>query len=405
MSGFDNTVNYKKDLWLIVGALMILFSSITGFFQLNQLFYYGAISLFGLIIISKGRIRFGNASVLFLIFVCVISLLFNDVPSYFRAWQRFGVYVYILLIMGPLFISDVSCIIKSKLFIYIWLFTSILSIGSFFCYYLGINFFKINGRELELGVGTFGGLMNHSMALGPMSALSTIFLFVLATLNKTKAKFLFYTAAVLCVGACFLSASRAAVGAVVIGCLYALASINKNNLSRTFKVLFILLTVGALTFPIWGGVTELVVQKQEMNNDMGSAIASREEKYEARIEEFKSSPICGIGYSTVNPELDYVNFENGQIEPGSSWLAIASMTGILGLLVMVPLCIFSLKKARKIKDEFWRGTLSGMMIFYILHMAVEGYIFAPKSYLSLFFWLILSVIECRLYLENNKSFD
>ena len=395
-------LNFKQDFWPIVLSLMILFSSITGFFQLNQLFYYGAIAVFGLIFISKGGIRFGNAYIIFLIIACIISLLLNDVPDYFKSWQRLGIYTFMLFIMSPLLISRCSVVLKSKLFLYIWLITSILSILSFFCYYIGINFFTINGKELELGVGTFGGLMNHSMVLGPSSALSTIFLFVLGLLNKTKRKFYYYTATLLSLGACFLSASRAAVGASVIGCLVAIAAINKNHLSRTFKIIFIIVTIGALTFPIWGGVTELVVQKHEKNKEMGSTIASREEKYDARIEEFMSSPICGIGYCAVNPQLDYVNYENGQIEPGSSWLAIASMTGILGLLIMIPLCISSIRKARSIKDDFWRGTLSGMMVFYMLHMIVEGYIFAPKSYLSLIFWLLVSVIDGRVYLEKKQ---
>ena len=401
MNELNILVNYKKDFWPIAIALLVLFSSITGFFLLNQLYYYIAVAACGIIIFKKGGVRLGNVSVLLLIIACIISLLFNNVPSFFRAWQRLGVYIFILFMISPLLISKDAVILKSKLFIYIWLISSILSIGSFFCYYLGINLFIVNGTELALGAGTFGGLMNHSMALGPSSALSTIFLFVLALLNKTQAKRYYYIAALLSLGACFLSASRAAVGASVVGCIFALASINKNNLSRSFKVLFVIVSIAAITFPIWGGVTDLVMQKQEINKEMGGTMASREEKYAARIEEFESSPIWGIGYCTINPQLDNVNRENGQIEPGSSWLAIASMTGILGLMVMIPLCISSLKKARRIKDDFWRGVLSGMLVFYILHMAVEGYIFAPKSYLSLLFWLLLSVIDGCTLLEKN----
>lgn len=401
MDEFNGLTNYKKDFWPIIIALLILFTSITGFYLLNPLFYYVAAAICGILIFSHGRLRLGNKLILLLIMACVISLLINDVPSYFRAWQRLGVYVFILFMISPLLINREAVVLKSKLFIYIWLISSILSIGSFFCYYLGVNFFKMNGSELELGVGTFGGLMNHSMALGPSSALSAIFLFVIGLVSKNKFKYFYYIAAILCLGACFLSSSRAAVGASVAGCLFALASVNKNRLSRTFKVLMIIFAVGAITFPIWGGVTDLVMQKQEMNMEMGGTMASREDKYEARLKEFIASPFFGIGYCTVDPRLDNVNSKNGQIEPGSSWLAIASMTGVLGLLAMIPLCISSVFKARKIKDDFWRGVLSGMMLFYILHMAVEGYIFAPKSYLNLIFWLVVAIIDGRLYYERK----
>jgi hypothetical protein len=395
MNEYNIQVNYKKDFWPIVIALLIIFSSITGFFSLNQYFYIGAIALCGVIAFNKGKLEMGNKYIPALIIVCILSILFNDVPSYFRAWQRLGIYTIMLFIMSPLLISRDSYMLKTKIFIYIWYFTSILSIGSFFCYYLGINYFKIGSTLQGVNVGTFSGLMNHSMALGPMSGLSTIFLFVHALLNK-KNKAYYYIAAILCLGACFVSASRAAVGATIVGCVVALSIINRNNISRTYRILLIIVAISSATFPIWGGVTDFVVEKQEINKEQGGTSFSRDVKFDARLKEFNISPLYGIGFCTIDPTLDEVNYSDGQIEPGSSWLAIASMTGVLGLLVMIPLCISSLKKARRIKDDYWRGILFGMLMFYIIHMTVEGYIYAPMSYLSLFFWMIIAVIDGEL---------
>ena len=124
-----------------------------------------------------------------------------------------------------------------------------------------------------------------------------------------------------------------------------------------------------------------------------SSFYSREIKFTARILEFKSSPIIGIGYNVINPQYDFVEESTGQIEPGSSWLAVASMTGVIGLFVFLGICSRGLKRAWRIKSPFVSSLLGGMLVFFFIHMIAEGYIFAPGSFLALLFWLIIAVVD------------
>ena len=377
----------------IVVSLLIVFSSITGFYRINDYYYFIALAISGLGIYLFRKFGSVDRDILLLIIVCIISLLINNPPFYFRAWQRLGAYTLMLFVISPLVCSYYSTQYRKALFNSFWMFCTLLSIGSFISYFLGINFFVRLGEELEIGVGTFSGLMSHSMILGPIAGMATIFTFIHVVTSRSKIRLLYSVAAILCLGACLLSASRAAVGSTLAGCIFSLFIIYRKRLTKLYSIILVVVTIGCATFPIWGGITDLVIQKQERNESMGSAFFSRERKFAARLSEFKSSPIIGIGFCTIDPEYDGVDRSNGQIEPGSSWLAVASMTGTIGFIFFLLIYVKSFLRVTKLKDVYWKGVLCGMLVFFFFHMIVEGYIFAPRSVLSLLFWLIVAIIE------------
>ena len=329
-----DVLKLHKDGLLKIMAIVLVLSTISGFFHFGVL-YYIILGLFGLMLIvlmlTKGDVVYFRV-IIFLV-ICAFSLIINNPPAIFKAWNRLGVYVLLLFVVSPMVSNALVNVKRRKILFYIMDVCILLSVLSFFCYFLGINLFVRRGEVLEIGMGTFSGLMNHSMVLGPISGLSSVVLlsYCLCEINGRK-RILYIAATICCLGSCLFSASRIAVGAVIVGSVFTLYQRFRYSLTKFTTVLLAVLALGGITFPIWGGATDLLVQKQQSNIEMGgSLMSSREVKIDARIEEFKSSPIIGIGFATADPSLDYVNMENGQIEPGSSWLAILSMTGILGL--------------------------------------------------------------------------
>lgn len=397
MNSIISVFDFRRDALLKIVAWLLVFSSITGGILLSQPFYFFAVGLLGVLIFAKGGVRFSNVGVLLLLIACVISLIVNHPPSFFKAWNRLGVYTLILVVVSPLFYSDYAVSLRLKVLLYFLYIGVILSVGSFFAYFLGINLFERQGEMLEIGAGTFSGLMNHSMALGPISALSAILLFAFIVIPNGKAKkpsrkAVLISLFVFCCGACLLAASRIALVGLVLGVLVVLFVSSRDNLAKAFRMIILVLFIAGVTYPVWGRFTAFVIQKQEGNTAQGSIFYSREDKFAARIYEFRSSPIVGIGYCVADPDFTGVNVTNGRVEPGSSWLAIASMTGILGLLAFLPLCFAALIKVWKIRDTLVCGILAGMLLFFFVHMIAEGYIYAPKSCFSLLFWLIISSI-------------
>jgi hypothetical protein len=396
-----DVLKLRKDGFVKILGIFLTLSSIAGFFHYGVLYYF-TLGMFGLMVIyelMKKGIKTNSYIIVFLA-ICALSLIVNDTLPVFNAWGRLGVYILVLFVVSPMFSNPSVGTKRTKLLMYVMDVCIILSVLSFFAYFLGINLFVRLGEQLEIGVGSFSGLMNHSMVLGPISGLSSVVLLSYCLWEKNKRLRVVYIVALFCcLGSCLLASSRIAVAAAIVGCVFVLFLRFRSSLTKFSIVLLLIVGIAGITFPIWGGLTDFLVEKQQDNIELGgSMMYSRENKINARIAEFKSSPIVGIGFATVNPQLDKVDFSNGRIEPGTSWLAILSMTGLLGMTVFLLICFYTLKKVLSAQNMFFSCALGGMFVFYLAHLAAEGYIMAPRSFLNMLFWLILGAI----YSENRN---
>jgi len=391
----------RSTVILLISVFLVI-SSVAGFFHYGVLYYFllGFLALMFLFQ-SNLNVGWGIPTIAFFLFICAFSLIANDPPAYFNAWNRFFVYTLVVLIVSPLITNMSIGKIRSQVFYYSLCTLAALSVGSFFAYYLGINMFVRDGSELEIGVGTFSGLMNHSMVLGPFAAISAVFLFGQFLFEQRRfLRFLFLCSSIFCMGASLLASSRIAVLAGIASVIILILRYFKGNLTKSLSLFLVIIVIATASFPIWAPFTDFVVAKNEANIVEGSVLYSRQRKITARITEFKSSPLFGIGFCTVDPRYDVVQVSNGQIEPGSSWLAVLSMTGILGLIAFSSVCIKAFKQAWNTKDRRKASVLSAILFFYLVHMLAEGYIMAPRSFLGMFFWLLIGTINAS-YLEEE----
>jgi O-antigen ligase len=400
--------SFKKDFLLIVIAVAVTLVSIAGFVH-HPNAYYIFMGLLGLVIIVKSRLKFyiGQPWILMFLFACLISLVVNNPPDYFNAWNRLGLYVLVLVIVSPLFTSPSIAEIRRKILHYIMVSCVLLSVGSFFAYFLGINFFDRGDGYLEIGAGNFSGLMNHSIVLGHFAGLSTAFMLSKTlAIEKWKKRLFLIAITFICFGACLLSASRNGIISCLAACMIVFISYFRKNLSRGILIGTSVVLIALAAFPVWGNLTDFLREKNERNVELGGSIVfSREQKFNARIMEFKSSPITGIGFCTIDQRYDTVNLNNGQIEPGSSLLAVASMTGILGLISFLFICLLSFKRAWKLGDRYESCLLTSLLVFYLIHQISEGYLLAPRSFFTLVFWLILGAIYGSASREDHEIYD
>lgn len=383
----------RKDFLLKILAILLVLSSLAGFMHIGEV-YFPVLVLFSLLMIGNtGKDwRPGLKYVGIFLFVCLLSLVVNDPPSFFRPWSRFLVYALVIMVVSPFLISVPANNLRFRLMYYILNCVVVLSIGSFIAYFLGINLFIHYGNKMEItDIGHFSGIMNHSIALGHFAGLSAIFLLVRTLSSRGLRQVLLTVCCICCYGACLFSASRNGIISCSIASLVVFIGFFRKRLLKGFYVLLMIVGVAASTYTVWGWAMEFVFEKNELNIELGeSAFYSREKKFDARIAEFKKSPIIGIGYYAIDPDLDKVEFSTGQIEPGSSWLAIASMTGLLGFISFFIICFISLKKAWSSLDIVTSTLISSLLCFYFIHMISEGYIIAPRSIYGVFFWLIVS---------------
>ena len=148
--------------------------------------------------------------------------------------------------------------------------------------------------------------------------------------------------------------------------------------------------------PLWQNALDGLAEKQERNISSGSTFHSRADKWGQRIEEFKSSPIVGYGFASVDPANKDQSIGAGgkSIETGSSWLSVLSMTGIIGFILIMWIYIKAFLSVYKwTKDTLLLSVLTLLSV----NICTEGYIFFGGSFLAFLFWITIGVCSDQAY--------
>jgi len=369
--------------------------------QLSQNIYYALMGLLFVIVLGAGGVQKVNPLLAVFLFFCVVSIMMNDIPSRFQPWFRFISFLMVIGLIGPLFSSSKFYAFRYYVFSKTNLAILVLGAGSFLT------------RVLPLGVpagrGGWSGFFVHTMILGPMAAIALMLSFYLFYLEKgkdypIKKRIIFFQ---VCIGFSFISlllaSSRTAILACVAGLLFFFYKIYQERFAKFLYSIIIVTVLTAGTYPLWSQYTSGIQQKMESSEKRGDLTASRTSIWQARLLEFSQSPIYGIGFSHLmytggNPKDKE---DDGKIEPGSSFLAILAMTGILGFSVFIILFVGYLFFLLTNKfDTLSTAVLGSLLIFFILHMLAEGYVLSSGGVLFFYVWLLLGNID--MYKQTGK---
>lgn len=359
-----------------------------------QAFYYLIMTLALIFILAQKPVKVNFLASLFVI-SAVFSLLVNDVLPLFNANQRLLVFIIISSVVGPLLNSFNIYVIRNQIFYIINRILILLSALSFLSYILGITFpWSLTGAN--------SGFFNHSLMLGPLSAVSLLILVYIKTdfatlnLNLKYKKFVNFLILLVCM-ALLVSSSRSSILGVGAGLLFYIFKINQNNFGKFISTFFKIILIVIISSPLWFSYTGGLRDKMKISEDKGGGLTeSRSAHWDARLYEFKSSPLFGIGFATADiksPIAIGINEETGGLEPGSSWMAILAMTGIFGLIFIVLMFLYLFVFLwREKKNLSKSGILGALLLFFSFHMNAEGYFLAAGSFLFFYIWLLLGVI-------------
>lgn len=370
----------------LVFAFVVMSIAIGPLHFIPRSIYYGLCGLCVLYIFLQGGIT-TNGSFFALYFAMGASALFCE-WAVFKSVPRFGLFVMVTIVVSPFIVSDAAFRLRTLIFRNLMIFTTIAVIISFFCYFLGINYMRSgwDGSEIDLTrAGNFGGLYIQSMLLGPSAMMSALVFFnAYQTKRDNLSIVLFFISA----ATTLLSASRGAFLSLIVPIAYSFFMMSNVGGAKK-KMIWLLVLASIAAIPFSTRFIEGVQQKQEANKEAGSTFSSREKKWTCRMEEFASSPVWGVGFAAIDPEGgDEYQKLTGTIEPGSSHLAVLSMTGLLGFVPYVYILIFAfmaVKDEKNTPSRFARCLLIG----YIIHAIVEGYALAGGSFLCLCYWLVI----------------
>lgn len=387
---------YVKILAIAVSVIVLANNSVFNV-GLGNVYYAVLIAALAVLLI-RGKRPVLNFTMFFFIIACLCSILVNDIPYFFKPLERFAAFVLIVALIGPFVQNPALRVFKNLLFKYLNYLTVVMVLLSF----LGLI---TNSSLVYLGRGGFTGLFNHSMFLSPMGAISmlTCAYYGVTSLNKRK-KTIWYLFAFSSFIVCLTAGSRAALMAGIVGILYFFYKINKQNLKQYFKIILATLFIGVISFPLWHSYTDKITQKMEYAEEQGGLLTTRESLWERRLDEFNSSPIFGIGFANDSSQTENdLIIGGGQIEPGSSWLVILSMTGIFGTITFLVLLFKLITKEKKKRESFYTHYQYSLLIFFAIHLFAEGYLLSAGSGLFFYFWLLLGAIASNKYVKSNNK--
>lgn len=392
-------MNYSRNRYVLpLLAALIPCAMVVGPVPFWLVLYYCFLTYLAGVALLKPAKVYGWA-ILFLM-ACALSIVVGNPPALFKPWPRLGLFALLLMAVYPVISNPKIDRYRETLLKFSTGICSFIGVTGVFCYLAGINYMNLlahQSRDIDT-VGWFGGLAPHSMMLGPCAAIGTVSLAWMASrsgVSKAKRN-LCYAGAFCSFLSALLSASRSATVAAMVGFAVLLLIKSKGSISRFVVSGAILTAILVAAFPSYERFAAPVLEKQAGNEEAGGTFSSRENRWNNRVAEFKNSPVFGIGFASLNLEAkDEFNKQSGGIEPGSSWLAILSMTGILGIVtflgMFLPTVTRLYKRAIKSPPGSFPMLLFPLLSIFAVTMVAEGYVLAGGSFFCFYFWLLFGV--------------
>jgi hypothetical protein len=234
-----------------------------------------------------------------------------------------------------------------------------------------------------LGYGAFSGVMVQCMLLGPMAGLSVV-RSAIAFANGRKP--LWAGVGLVSLVPCLLSGSRSAVAATAAGLIVA-APFCARRLGRDYVTgnLIMLVTVAGAIAVVANQRPEVTATLQEkgLRN-------TRAALWEARLVGFRTHPVIGTGFGMgvkTHADVQQVGVDG---EPGSSYLALLSMTGLVGTTAFVLVLVYLLASFVRSSPSATSPDAALVLAtgaLLLVHGIAEGWILAVGSSFCLLFWL------------------
>lgn len=328
--------------------------------------------------------------------VCFASIIFNDIPSYYRVYFRFIVFILLLLSFSNLIYSRKIALIRLHIFHIFSILTVLLVTINYIFFSLGFVNNKAMTLYQEQGLYT-GSTANNEMGL--LGAIAIMFIVAYTSKYYTRlsiaSKITLLISIVSAISMMAMASSRMGLVCTIISVLFVLFKLNRDKIKKIISA-FIFFIVGLFLVSHFLGDKFKFMMQKNGNQIEDININSREEMWNSRIKEFKESPIYGIGFGFMKYGWGNADAEKtgGRIESGSGWMSVISQTGILGaicmFLMVIPNIIFILKNKSTSYCSAW---YSGMCVMFVLQPITEAYITTVGAVLCCLFWLNYGVID------------
>lgn len=328
--------------------------------------------------------------------VCLLSIILNSIPTYYQTPVRFGVFILLLSSFSSLVNSRKIALMRLHLFHIFSLLTVVLVTINYLFFSAGFANREQMERFEEHGIFT-GSTANNEMGL--LGAVSIMF--IISFMGKFYKKLgwvskLLLSGCLVCaISMMAMASSRMGLICSILSVVFVMYRLNSKSFLKLCIAGAILIVGMCVTANLFSDKFRYMLAK---NGDSVETINinSRDDMWQARIKEFKESPIYGIGFAYMKYGWGQgmAAKAKGRIETGSGWMSVLSQTGGLGVLCMLmmvlPNLIFLIRRK---STSYCCAWYSGMCVMFVLQPVTEAYITTVGAVLCCLFWLNYSVID------------
>lgn len=363
--------------------------------------YYGVFTVALVIGVIAERPKISGLLSILILGIFFSLIVKSNIPAYFKVEERFLSFIIMIALLSPWLFQNHLAEIRGYLFQY----TNLLLLAVVIISFLG----SVSGIYSGIGrAGLYEGLTTHSMLLGPIAGLVLLVLLreLYAENLDVKYKLMYLGGILICLYTMLQAGSRGALLASFLSILAFLILKYRNQVEKLIKIGVVLFILIVATIPYWITYTAKIDKKTEYAEEQDDAFASRSELWSYRYQEFKKSPVFGIGFATA--DYGAIDTKSGRIEPGTSWGALLAQIGVFGTLPFIFLFFGYSKKLYQGIEEDEQHTaifLFAMMVFFLIHMIFEGYILASGSFLFFYVWLLLGRLKNKIEEDHQIEYE
>ena len=278
---------------------------------------------------------------------------------------------------------------KIKLLYCIFSGFGIATLANLYAKFAGINLLYIDEYSMDR-VAEFAGFCSHPMWTSCAAAFSTLFFVSMAFRDEKRrskmVKYAYFAMILVSLYVTMIAASRSAFF-LSLACSLLIIWVQ----SKSFAVVRNLVIVGltAVVFAPFLMKNSQAMMNKKNGLEITTENTSRDELWAQRMEEFKSSPIWGIGFAAHGVGA---NKQVGRNESGGSFISVLAQAGIIGILFIVAIWVAAILFPRQIGTDYNTILFYAAFVFMSIHSILEGYMFQAGWYLCLIIWFVIGLM-------------
>lgn len=373
----DSLFSYLRENKFYLFLAICFVSSVVVPISYNQIPYVLGLIFLGLTQIVNNQTFKGGLVVLF-----IVSLIVSSVITWCLGVRLF-LFLFVLLISSGILYSDKNYEFRQNLFSVILDVIFVVNILNIYCYFAGINYYVNTWLGWK---NYFSGLTPHPMWLAVVSGVANVInVHRLFNADNNKWRIVYGVLILLTLFIQFTAGSRSGLLSAAMAILVYFRSYFRSMSTVILISAFTAILIYAM-LPILMSDASLLedkIEEQDFENN------SRSELWNARLEEFQSSPLFGIGFARGYVDGELVE---GRLETGSGWFAVLSQTGIFAFVCIASIVLSIIFNINK-KWLPQKGLFFAVFVFLCVHSCFEGYLYTPFYMPCLLFWMLLGILS------------